>query len=89
MRLGRSHKGLRQLYEDDNAKGVPAAIAGKLRKFLLALETAETLDQVGSVSRMETTPVERRTRGILEPDCNRKLATDFPLWPGNEHRHRH
>jgi toxin HigB-1 len=48
MRLARfRHKGLRQLYEDDNAKGVPAAMADKLRKFLLALETAETLEQVG------------------------------------------
>jgi proteic killer suppression protein len=48
MRLARfRHKGLRQLHEDDDAKGVPAAMADKLRKLLLALETAETLDQVG------------------------------------------
>jgi plasmid maintenance system killer protein len=48
MRLARfRHKGLRQLYEDDNAKGVPAAMADKLRKLLLALETADTLDQAG------------------------------------------
>jgi proteic killer suppression protein len=48
MRLARfRHRGLRQLHEDDDAKGVPAAMADKLRKLLLALETAETLDQVG------------------------------------------
>jgi proteic killer suppression protein len=48
MRLARfRHKGLRQLYEDDNAKGVPAAMADKLRRLLLALETADTPDQVG------------------------------------------
>jgi proteic killer suppression protein len=48
MRLARfRHKGLRQLHDDDDAKGVPAAMADKLRKLLLALETAETLDQVG------------------------------------------
>ncbi|MGA2739620.1 MAG: type II toxin-antitoxin system RelE/ParE family toxin [Bryobacteraceae bacterium] len=41
------HKGLRQLHEDDNAKGVPAAMADKLRKVLFALETAQTLDQAG------------------------------------------
>jgi proteic killer suppression protein len=48
MRLARfRHKGLRQLHEDDNAKGVPAVMADKLRKLLFALETAQTLDQVG------------------------------------------
>jgi len=48
MRLARfRHKGLSQLHDDDDAKGVPAAMSDKLRKLLLALETAETLDQVG------------------------------------------
>jgi len=41
------HKGLRQLHEGGNAKGVPPAMADKLRKLLLALETAETLEQLG------------------------------------------
>jgi toxin HigB-1 len=40
------HKGLRQLHEDGNAKGVPPAMADKLRKLLFALETADFLDQV-------------------------------------------
>jgi proteic killer suppression protein len=48
MRLARfRHKGLRQLYKYDNAKGVPATMADKLRRLPLALETADTLDQVG------------------------------------------
>ena len=40
------HKGLRQLYEDGNAKGVPPAMVDKLGKLLFALETAETLDHL-------------------------------------------
>jgi proteic killer suppression protein len=40
------HKGLRQLHEDGSAKGVPPAMADKLRKLLFAIETAETLDQL-------------------------------------------
>ena len=40
------HKGLRQLWEDGSAKGVPAAMADKLRKLLFALGTAETLEQL-------------------------------------------
>ena len=41
------HKGLKQLHEDGSTKGVPPAMADKLRKLLFALETAETLDQLG------------------------------------------
>ena len=41
------HKGLRQLYAGDNAKGVPPAMVEKLRKLLFTLETANDLDQVG------------------------------------------
>jgi toxin HigB-1 len=33
-----SHKGLKRLYEEDNAKGVPANSADKLRKMLAFLE---------------------------------------------------
>ena len=40
------HKGLRQLYEDEDARSVPSAMAGKLSKLLFALETAQTLDQL-------------------------------------------
>jgi toxin HigB-1 len=40
------HKGLRQLYETGKAKGVPPAVADKLRKLLFALETAESLGQL-------------------------------------------
>jgi proteic killer suppression protein len=41
------HKGLKHLHEDGNAKGVPSAMADKLRKLLFALETAEALQQLG------------------------------------------
>ena len=41
------HKGLKQLHEDGNAKGVPPAMADKLRKLPFALET---LDQIWSLT---------------------------------------
>jgi plasmid maintenance system killer protein len=47
------HKGLRQLPEDGNAKGVPPAMADKLRKLLLAIETAETAGAARTVSGLE------------------------------------
>jgi len=40
------HKGLRQIHAGENAKGVLAAMADKLRKLLFALETANSVDQV-------------------------------------------
>jgi proteic killer suppression protein len=46
MRLVRfRHKGLKQLHEEGNPKGVPPPMADKLRKLLFALETAETVEQ--------------------------------------------
>ena len=40
------HKGLRQLYDDDNGRGVQAGAVDKLRKLLLAIETASGLDDL-------------------------------------------
>jgi proteic killer suppression protein len=47
MHLGRfRHKGLRQLYHKNSAKGVSSNAADKLRYLLFAIETAENLDQI-------------------------------------------
>ena len=40
------HKGLKGLYEDDNAKGVPAAAADKLRKQLAFLEAMQGTEEL-------------------------------------------
>jgi toxin HigB-1 len=48
MNLARfRHKGLKRLYEQDDARGIPADTVDKLRKILFALETAENIEQVG------------------------------------------
>ena len=38
------HKGLRQLFEDDNAKGVNAEHVRKLKQILAALQAAEAIE---------------------------------------------
>jgi len=38
------HKGLRQLFEDDNARGVNPEHVRKIRQILAALQAAETID---------------------------------------------
>ncbi len=64
MRLVRfRHKALKQLHEDDNAKGVPAPMADKLRKLLFALETSETLDQLGRFPGWKLHPLKGDLKG--------------------------
>jgi toxin HigB-1 len=57
------HKGLRQLHEDGNAKGVPSAMADKLRKLLFALETAATLEQLGRFPGWKLHPLKGDRKG--------------------------
>ena len=43
---GFAHKGLKRLYEEDDAKGVGFAVADKLRKMLLFLEEMEDPEEL-------------------------------------------
>jgi proteic killer suppression protein len=58
------YKGLRQLYEDGNARGVPSTMADKLRKLLLALETAETLEELGRFPGWKLHPLKGDLKGL-------------------------
>ena len=65
MQLGRfRHKGLRQLYRDDNAKGVPSNMADKLRYLLFAVETAEDLDQINRFPGWKLHPLKGELKGF-------------------------
>jgi toxin HigB-1 len=57
-------KGLRQLYEDGSVRGVPPAMADKLRKLLLAIETAETLEQLGRFPGWNLHPLKGDLKGF-------------------------
>lgn len=85
------HKGLRQLYADDTAKGVPPAAADKLRKLLLALETAQKLEQAGrfpgwrlhalqgNLDRFWSLTVTGNWRLIFRNDRDSNTASDIDL----------
>ena len=62
--VGLRHKGLRQLHEDGNAKGLPPAMADKPRKLLFALETARTLDQLGRFPGWKPHPLKGDLKGL-------------------------
>lgn len=72
---GFRHKGLKRLYELDNAKGVPAELAGKLQKLLFALETADNLDQVGRFPGWKLHPLKGEFEGFwgMTVTGNRRL----------------
>jgi toxin HigB-1 len=58
------HKGLRQLHQDGSARGVPSAMADKLRKLLFALETAETVEQLGRFPGWKLHPLKGDMKGL-------------------------
>jgi toxin HigB-1 len=57
------HKSLKRLHEDGNTRGVPSAMADKLRKLLFALETAETLEQLGRFPGWKLHPLKGDRKG--------------------------
>jgi proteic killer suppression protein len=61
---GFRHKGLRHLYEGGAAKGVPPTMADKLRKLLLALETADDLGQLGRFPGWKLHPLKGELKGL-------------------------
>ena len=69
-------KGLRQLHKDGNARGVPTAMADKLRKLLFALETTETLEQLGRFPGWKPHPLKGDLKGLWSLTVT-KLALDF------------
>jgi len=65
MQLGPfCHKGLKALHDDDNAKEIPSTMADKLRKLLFALETADSLDQLGRFPGWRLHPLKGDLRGF-------------------------
>jgi proteic killer suppression protein len=62
--IGFRHKGLRKIHAGEIAKGVPAAMADKLRKLLFALETANSLDQVSRFPGWKLHPLKGALKGV-------------------------
>lgn len=61
---GFRHKGLRQLYEEGKAKGLPPVMVDKLRKLLAAIETGSDLGQVGRFPGWKLHPLKGDLKGF-------------------------
>jgi len=57
------HKGLKALYQDDDAHSVPAQSAARLSEFLAALEFADNLRQIATMPGWKLHPLKGSRKG--------------------------
>ena len=71
-----AHKGLKKLYAEDNAKGVPPESADKLRKMLAFLDDMEDADELRSLPswKVHTLTGNRAGAWSLSVTGNRRLT---------------
>ncbi len=74
--LSFAHKGLKKLYEEDEAKGVGSATADKLRKMLVFLEEMENPEEMRALPswRAHTLTGDRKGTWSLSVTANRRLT---------------
>jgi proteic killer suppression protein len=71
------HKGLRQLFEDDDPKGLNAEHVRKIRQILALLDAAQ--DRISELCGPSAASVEGRLERLLVADRARKVADYFSL----------
>ena len=71
-----AHKGLKRLYTEDSAKGVPPDTADKLRKMLVFLDNMEDPEELRSLTawKVHTLTGDRKGTWSLSVTRNRRLT---------------
>lgn len=71
-----AHKGLRRLYEEDKAKGVPPDAVDKLRKMLAYLDDIESPEELRALTawKVHTLTGDRKRTWSLSVTRNRRLT---------------
>ncbi len=71
-----THKGLKGLYSEDSAKGVPPDTAGKLRKILAFLDNMEDAEELRALDawKVHTLTGDRKGTWSLSVTGNRRLT---------------
>jgi proteic killer suppression protein len=77
------HKGLKRLFEDDDARGVPAQSVDKLRKMLFALDSATTVAQVDVVPGWKLHPLKGDLAGQWSLSVTRNWRLTFAFAAGD------
>jgi toxin HigB-1 len=76
-----AHKGVKRLYAEDNAKGVPPDTADKLRKMLAFLDDMQDLEELRALPawRAHTLTGDRKGTWSLSVTRNRRLTFRIDL----------
>jgi proteic killer suppression protein len=77
------HKGLRRLYDEDDASGLPAASAGKIRNILAALEFAADLSDLRGLPGWRLHPLQGERRGCYAITVTGNWRITFRLSAGS------
>ena len=77
------HKGLRQLYEDENPRAVLPAMVEKLGKLLFAMETADSLEQLGRFPGWKLHPLKGELKGYWAVTVRANWRTVFRFADGD------
>lgn len=74
-----AHKGLKRLYTDDNAKGVPPEAADKLRKMLAYLDNIETVEELRALTAWKAHTLGGDRKGTWSLSVTRNLRLTFRI----------
>jgi toxin HigB-1 len=74
-----AHKGLKRLYQDDNAKGVPPDAADKLRKMLAYLDNIETVGELRALTAWKAHTLSGDRKGTWSLSVTRNLRLTFRI----------
>ena len=71
------HKGIKRLYMEDNAKGLPADTVDKLRKMLAFLQDMENADELHAISRWKAHQMKGDRKGTWSLHVTRNWRLTF------------
>jgi len=77
------HKGLRRLFEDDDARGVPRRQVKKLRQMLGVLHTAHTIDELDVFPGWKLHPLKGDLAGLWSLTVTRNWRLVFRFKNGD------
>jgi proteic killer suppression protein len=72
-----AHKGLKRLYEDDNAKGVPPDSVDKLRKMFAFLESMQDAEELRALAIWKVHTLTGDRKGTLSLSVTRNHRLTF------------
>ena len=73
------HKGIKRLYMEDNAKGLPADTVDKLRKMLAFLQDMENAEELHAISPWKAHQMKGDRKGIWSLHVTRNWRLTFRI----------